>query len=82
MNKYKMPNGNTLIWLGNQPIYECENVLILAGGDVVFLKPVRTLEAGELKRDLEQKDQQEFLKKYGWPNNSSANDLYQELRKM
>ena len=82
VNKHKLPNGNTLIWLGNQPIYECENVLILAGGDVSFLKPVRTLEVGELKKDLEQLDQQEFLKKYGWPNNSSASDLYWELHKI
>jgi hypothetical protein len=80
-HKYKLSNGNTLIWLGSQPIYECENVLILAGGDVLFLKPARTLEAREFKQDLERLDQQEFFNKYGWPNNSSASDLYWELRK-
>ena len=54
-HKIKLPNGNMLIWLGNQPIYECENVLILAGGDVMFLKPARTLEVTELKQDLDGK---------------------------
>ena len=81
VNKHKLPNGNTLVWLDDQPIYECENVLILAGGDVLFLKPVKTLETRELKQDLERLDQQEFFNKYGWPNNSSASDLYWELRK-
>ena len=81
VHKYKLPNGNTLIWLGDQLIYGCENVLILAGGDVMFLKPARTLEARELKQDLEQLNQQEFFNKYSWPNNSSASDLYWELRK-
>jgi hypothetical protein len=37
VHKYKLPNGNTLLWLGNQPIYGCENVLVLAGGNVLFL---------------------------------------------
>lgn len=81
VHKYKLPNGNTLIWLGNQPIYECENVLILAGGDVLFLKPVRTLQVKQLQQDMEHLGQQEFLERYGWPNNSSGNDLFWELQK-
>jgi len=80
-HKYKLPNGNTLIWLGNQPIYECENVLILAGGDVLFLKPDRRLEVKKLQQDMRQLDRQGFFDKYGWPNNSSGNDLFSELQK-
>ena len=80
-HRYKLPNGNTLIWLGNQPIYECENVLILAGGDVLFLKPVKKLYVKELQQDMEKLSQQEFLEKYGWPNNSSGTDLFWELQK-
>ena len=81
-HKYKLPNGNTLIYLGNQPIYECENVLVLAGGDILFLKPVRTLRIGDIQNDIVRLSHYEFFEKYTWPNNSSGNDLYWELRKI
>lgn len=80
-HKYKLPNGNTLIWLGNQKIYECENVLILAGGDVLFLKPVKSLGVKKLQQDMKKLGRQGFLDKYDWPNNSSGNDLFLELQK-
>lgn len=79
--KYKLPNGNTLIWLGNQPIYECANVLVLAGGDVLFVKPVKKLEVKKLQEDMKQLSQRQFFEKYGWPSNSSGTDLYWELQK-
>lgn len=60
-NKYKLPNGNTLIWLGNQPIYGCENILILAGGDVLFLKSVKTFGVKEIQRDIKALDYDEFF---------------------
>ena len=81
VHKYKLPNRNTLIWLGNQPIYECENVLVLAGGEVVFLKPVKSFSIRDIQRDMEQLGRQEFFKKYEWPDDSSGNDLYDELSK-
>jgi hypothetical protein len=78
--KYKLPNGNTLIWLGNQPIHGCQNVLILAGGDVQFLKAAEVLKAADVQQEIEHLDRREFFEKYGWPNNSSGNDLYGELK--
>ena len=81
VHKYKLPNQNMLIWLGNQPIYGCENVLVLAGGDVLFLKPAKSFRVRDIQRDIEQLSQAEFLEKYEWPNNSSGTDLYWELSK-
>lgn len=81
VHKFKLPNKNTLIWLGNQPIYECENVLILAGGDVLFLKPVKTFRVRDIQRDIEQLSRQEFFEKYDWPDGGSGSDLYDELSK-
>jgi len=80
-DKYKLPNGNTLICLGDQPISECENVLILAGGDVLFLKPVKRLEVKKLQQDMRVLGRQGFFEKYGWPNDLSGNGLFLELQK-
>ena len=80
-SKYELPNGNTLIWLGGQPIYECEDVLILAGGDVLFLKPVRRLNGIEVRIDSQTLECEQFLEKYEWPNDSSGRDLFWELRR-
>lgn len=79
VHKYKLPNGNTLIWLGNQPIYGCENVLVLAGGDVLFLKPVKSFRVKDIQGDIGLLNRQEFFQKYDWPDNTSGNDLYNEL---
>jgi hypothetical protein len=81
VNKLKLPNKNTLIWLGNQPIYGCENILVLAGGDVLFLKPIKSFKVRDIQRDMEQLSREKFFKKYEWPYDSSGNDLYRELRK-
>ena len=81
VNKFKLPNKNTLIWLGDQSIYGCDNVLVLAGGDVLFLKPDKTFKVSDIQRDIEQLSHQEFFLKYDWPDNSSGNDLYDELGK-
>ena len=56
-------------------------MLILAGGDVVFLKPVKSFSVRDVQRDIEQLSHQEFFEKYEWPDNSSGNDLYSELSK-
>ncbi len=79
--KFKLPNKNTLIWLGNQPIDGCENVLILAGGDVLFLKPIKTYRISEIQTDIKRLSHKQFFDKYEWPDNSSGNDLYSELGK-
>lgn len=81
VHKFKLPNKNTLIWLGNQPIYGCENVLVLAGGDVLFLKPFKTFRVRDIQRDIEQLSRQEFFEKYDWPDGGSGSDLYNELSK-
>jgi hypothetical protein len=80
--KYKLPNGNTFILLGNQPIYGCKNVLIKAGGDVVFLKEERIDKVSDIKDDIVNMSKPAFFTKYSWPENSSGNDLYWELKDM
>ena len=67
-NKYKLPNGNTLIWFGNQPIYDCENVLILAGKEVLFLKTVKEFSLSDIHRDMEKLGHDKFFKEYDWPH--------------
>ena len=79
VNKFKLPNDNTLIWLGNQPICGCENILILAGGEVLFLKTIKSISVVDIQRDMEKLSHKEFFKKYEWPENSSGYDLYREL---
>jgi len=81
VHKYKLPNGNTLIWLGDQPIYGCDNVLVLAGGDVLFLNPVKSFRITDIQKDMERLSRKEFFQKYDWPDKSSGNDLYDELSK-
>jgi hypothetical protein len=78
--KWKLSNGNTLIWLGNQPIHGCENVLVLGGGDIVFLKEESRLNGSQVKNDIKALDKAAFFNKYKWPNNSSSDDLYTHLK--
>jgi len=79
--KHELPNGNTFIWLGNQPIHGCENVLLLAGGDILFLKTHRKVDGIKIRNDIKTLDKTSFLNAYGWPDNSSGNDLYLEIKK-
>lgn len=78
--KWDLSNGNTLIYLGNQPIHSCTKVLILSGGNIVFLKDEKTEVGEQVKRDIKILDKTAFLTKYDWPNNSSGNDLYLEYK--
>ncbi len=78
--KYELPNGNILIWLGNQPIHGCANLLILSGGDVLFLRTHRQETGVKIRNDIMTLTKEEFLKAYDWPNNSSGDDLYWEIR--
>jgi hypothetical protein len=83
LTKYRLPNDNVFIWLGRGGIWEKsegeDNVLILAGGDALFLKTFRTIELqnDEVKRDIENMSYEEFVKKYGLPTNG---DLWKDLK--
>ena len=78
--KNVLPNGNIIIWLGNQPIHDCEHIVILSGGDVLFLKTERREDGARIRSDINTLDKDTFMKTYDWPNNSSGNDLYSEIR--
>lgn len=80
--KHELPNGNVFIWLGNQPIHDCHNVLVLSSGDVLFLKTIKHERVEKLSSDIGSLDKHEFFEKYEWPNNSSSDDLYWELRRI
>jgi hypothetical protein len=62
VNRFKLPNGNTLIWLGNQPIHDCENILILAGKEVLFLKTVKQVSISDIRKDMAALGRTKFYK--------------------
>jgi len=78
--KYKLPNGNTFIWLGNQAIRGCNNAVVLSGGNVLLLKTEIEYTADQIKRDITTLSKDDFLSRYGWEKNSSSDDLYWELK--
>ena len=78
--QHDLSNGNILIWLGNQPIKNCEHILVLRGGDVKLLQTVETISSERLATDIRNLDKAGFLKKYHFPNNSSGDDLYWVLK--
>jgi hypothetical protein len=81
--KYRLPNGNILIWLGTGGIggksEGIDNVLVLDGGDVLFLKTTKVipLNKQEVKEDIKNLSYEEFAKKYELPSNR---ELWQELK--
>lgn len=81
--KYKLPNGNVLIWLGTGETWGkskgVDNVLILEGGDVLPLKAtnVISLWKEEVKEDIKNLEYEEFAKKYELPTNG---ELWRELK--
>ena len=83
LTKYKLPNGNVLIWLGRGGIWGksegVDNVLVLAGGDVLFLKTVKIIELykEKVREDIKSLSREEFAKKYEIPGNG---DLWKELK--
>jgi hypothetical protein len=78
--KFDLSNGNTLAWLDKKPIHGCTDVLFLAGGDVVFLKEERREISAKIRDDLQTMDKSTFFSTYCWPNNSSGDELYSELK--
>ncbi len=83
LSKYKLPNGNTFIWLGTGGVWGksegVDNAIILAGGDVLFLKTVKSLPLYEekVKEDIKTLSCEEFAKKYDLP---TSVDLWKELK--
>lgn len=83
LTKYKLPNDNVLIWLGRGGIWGksegVDNVLVLAGGDVLFLQTSKILELRreEVREDIKNLSYEELAKKYELPGNG---DLWKELK--
>lgn len=81
IEKYVLPNGNIFVWLGKWKKEEgaIDNVLILAGGDVLFLKidKVLPLWRKEVRKDLVELDYRAFMEKYELPIDDW--ELYKEL---
>ena len=81
--KYKLPNGNVLIWLGRGGIWGesegVDNVLILEGGDVLILKTIKAIPLWEddIRKDIKNLSYEEFAKKYDL---STSRDLWIELK--
>lgn len=86
LSKHELPNGNIFIWLGKGGIWgkggekeSIDNVLILAGGEVLFLKTVKVLPLYEekVKEDIKILKYEEFMAKYELPFNV---DLWKDLK--
>lgn len=83
LSKYILPNGNVFIWLGRGGIWGeskgIDNVLILAGGDILFLETSKCLSLSdpEIGNDIKNLSRGEFIKKYEMPVNG---DLWKELK--
>ena len=54
--------------------------LILSGGDVLFLRTHRREDGLRIRDDIGALTKDAFMTSYGWPNNSSGDDLYWEIR--
>jgi len=69
--KYRLSNGNVLIWLGTGEGWKTsqgiDNVLVTHGGQVLILRTVKVLSmmSAETKRDLETLDAEQFAGKHG-----------------
>jgi hypothetical protein len=85
LSEYKVENGNSIVWLGKGGIWgngekdEINNVLILAGGEVLFLKTVNALELyrKEVRDDIFALSYEEFIGKYDLPSNK---ELWSKLK--
>ena len=85
LSKYDLPNEGTIIWLGEGKVWgkgdgsNINNVLIIPSGEVLVLKTVYTFDLTKksVKRDLLNLHFEEFICKYGLPNNE---ELWAELK--
>jgi hypothetical protein len=84
LQKYSLPNGNTILWLGKGGVWgssdDLDNVMILTGGDVLFLKTIKTisLRDEEIREDLQKLSYEEFIKKYEVPDKY---EVWDELKR-
>lgn len=84
VDKYKLPNDNVLIWLGTGKGWAesggIDNVLVLAGGDVLFLKTIKELPLNqkEVREDIKNLSHNKFVEKYEMPTDGG---LWSELKK-
>jgi len=86
LSKYRFSNGNIFIWLGKGGIWGkgqekggIDNVLILAGGEVLLLKTVKVLPLYEekVKEDIKTLKYEDFIEKYDLPTDG---DLWKDLK--
>ncbi len=79
IDKYRLPNNNILMWLGTSD-QAVNNILILAGGDMLFLTALKTVSLSEDKtrNDIMTLDRKSFVQKYGAPIN---HELWEDLKK-
>jgi len=70
VDKYVLPNGNLLIWTGKWAKEgKITNVLILAGGNALFLRIDKILPLWEksIREDMHKLSYREFIEKYKIP---------------
>ncbi len=79
IDKYRLPNDNILMWLGTSD-QAVNNILILAGGDMLFLTALKTVSLSEDKtrNDIMTLDRKSFVEKYGAP---VSPELWDDLKK-
>ena len=83
LSKYKLPNGNVFFWLGTGGIWGkttgIDNVLVLDGGDVLFLETTKVISLHKegVREDIKNLNHEEFAKKYELPTNG---ELWRELK--
>jgi len=73
LSKFKLPNDNVLIWLGTGGLWGktegVDNVLILAGGDVLFLETIKTIALHDevIREDIANLSCEAIIAKYELP---------------
>jgi hypothetical protein len=83
LSRYKLPNDNVLIWLGTGGMWGktkgVDNVLILAGGDVLFLETTKMISLHDqaFREDLANLNPEAIITKYELPTNT---ELIQDLK--
>lgn len=79
IDKYRLPNNNIFMWLGTSD-QAVNNILILAGGDMLFLTALKTVSLSEDKtrNDIMTLDRKSFVEKYGAP---ISHELWEDLKK-
>lgn len=85
ISKYDLPNESTIIWLGEGKVWgkgdgsSINNILVLSTGEVLVLKTVYAFDLSkkDVKRDILNLHFEEFICKYGLPNNE---ELWAELK--